>query len=147
MASPDRLLQVPPSCDLTLGMVCVHKRLPGETTWRMRAAEKFANTAGAMQGGMLAAFVDSAMGASAVTFLEGRRAFVANTDLSVRFLKPVRIGSILTAEARVVSGGRRVAFVEAEVTDDAGRAVARANATYLFTERERTVRGSSVAEL
>lgn len=143
MASPDRRLQVPPSCDLTLGMVCLGKPQPGETIWRMLASEKFANTAGAMQGGMVAAFLDSAMGASAVTYLEGRRAFVANTDLNVRFLKPVRIGSTLTAEARVISGGRRAAFVEGEVTDDAGRTVARASATYLYAEREPTVQSSS----
>jgi hypothetical protein len=29
-----------------------------------------------------------------------------------------------------------VAFAEAEVVDDAGRAVARASSTYLFTERK-----------
>ena len=39
----------------------------------MTADERFANPAGIVQGGFLAAFFDSAMGAAAVTFVEGRR--------------------------------------------------------------------------
>ena len=61
-------LQVPPNCDLTLGMVCIDKSEPGRTTWRMSADERFANPAGVLQGGLVGAFADSAMGASAVTF-------------------------------------------------------------------------------
>ena len=61
---PSRM-QVPPNCDLTLGMTCVDKSAPGRTTWRMKADERFANPAGIMQGGFLGAFADSAMGAAA----------------------------------------------------------------------------------
>lgn len=135
MPTKDSHLQIPPNCDLTLGMVCIDKSTPGTTVWEMKATEKFANTAGAMQGGMLAAFADSAMGATAVTFLEGRKAFVANLEMKVSFLKPARIGSTLTCTSRVVSGGNRVAFVEGEVADDNGRLVAKASSTYLYTER------------
>lgn len=131
----DPTLQIPPNCDLTLGMVCVDKSTPGVTVWQMNVAEKFANTAGSMQGGMIAAFADSAMGAAAVTFLEGRRAFVANLEMKVSFLRPARIGSTLNCVSRVVSGGSRVAFVEAEVTDSEKRLVAKASSTYLYTER------------
>jgi acyl-coenzyme A thioesterase PaaI-like protein len=35
----------------------------------------------------------------------------------------------------VISGGRRVVFVEAEVLDDAGTMVAKASSTYLLTPR------------
>ena len=135
MPANDPHLQIPPNCDLTLGMVCVDKSTPGVTAWEMNVAEKFANTAGAMQGGMIAAFADSAMGATAVTFLQGRKAFVANLEMKVSFLKPARIGSTLTCVSRVVSGGSRVAFVEAEVADHEGRLVAKASSTYLYTER------------
>jgi len=135
MAS-DRRLQVPPNSDLTLGMVCIEKSEPGRTVWRMTAHEKFANTAGIMQGGLVAAFADSSMGAAAVTFLEGRKAFVVNAELKVSFLKPVQIGSTLTCTAYVVSGGRRVSFVEADVRDDADRLVLRATSTYIYTDRD-----------
>jgi len=131
----DPRVQVPPNCDLTLGMVCTDKSEPGTTVWQMPADERFANPAGTIQGGFLAACCDSAMGAASVTWAQGRKVFSANAELKVSFLAPVRPGGLLTCTARVISGGRRVAFVEAEVRDDAGRLVAKASSTYLLAAR------------
>lgn len=128
-------LQIPPNCDLTLGMTCVDKSIPGRTVWRMVAHERFANPAGVLQGGFLGACCDSAMGASAVTFAAGRKVVVASADLKISFLRPGRIGSVLTCAAHIVSGGARVAFAEAAVTDDDGRELARASSTYIYSER------------
>lgn len=128
-------MQVPPNCDLTLGMVCVDKSEPGRTVWRMTADERFANPAGVTQGGFLAAFCDSSMGAAAVTFAAGRKVSAANAEMKVSFLGPVKAGAVLTCRAEVVSGGKRAAFVEASVTDAGGVLVARASSTYLYRER------------
>ena len=130
------MMQVPPSCDLTLGLVCVDKSTPGITVWTMRADERFSNPAGVMQGGFVAAICDSAMGASSVTFVAGRKVLCANAEMKVSFLRPATLGSQLTCTARVVSGGKTVVFVEAEVIDDAGRMVARASSTYVLTPRD-----------
>jgi uncharacterized protein (TIGR00369 family) len=132
-------VQVPPNCELTLGMTCVDKATPGRTVWRMAADERFANPVGILQGGFLAAMADSAMGSAAITWArgEGRRVVAANAEMKTTFLAPVRVGSSLTCTATVVQGGRRVAFLEAEVVDDAGRPVVRASSTYLLTDRER----------
>ena len=106
MAPPvDRRVQVPPNCDLTLGMVCLDKREPGRTVWRMVADERFANPAGVIQGGFLGALADSAMGASSLTYAKKRKVFSANAELKVSFLKPVPVGSVLTCTAQVISGG------------------------------------------
>src|SRR6202162_641851 len=98
--------QAPPNSDLTLGMTCVDKATPGRCTWRMKADERFANPAGIMQGGFLGAFADSAMGAAAVTYVEGRRVFASNAEMKISFLGPVPPGAELTCTAEVVSGGR-----------------------------------------
>jgi uncharacterized protein (TIGR00369 family) len=132
----DRRVQVPPNCDLTLGMVCLEKDTAGRTVWRMVADERFGNPVGIVQGGFLAAFADSAMGAASVTFARERKVFSANAEMKISFLKPVNVGSVLTCTAVVISGGKRAAFVEAEVVDDDGRLVAKANSTYLLTPRE-----------
>jgi uncharacterized protein (TIGR00369 family) len=132
-------IQVPPNCDLTLGMVCVDKSTPGRTVWRMVADERFANPAGIIQGGFIGAMCDSAMGASAITAQVGRKVYAANAEMKVSFLRPVVPGSTLVCTAEVVGGGRRVAFVEASVIDDAGRLVARASSTYLITPRDEHV--------
>ena len=68
-----------------------------------------------MQGGFLGAFADSAMGAAAVTFVQGRKVFAANAEMKISFLAPVPTGAILTCTAEVVSGGSTAAFVEASV--------------------------------
>lgn len=136
MAATDQRIQVPPNCDLTLGMVCLDKATPGRTVWQMTAGEQFANPAGNMQGGFVAAFADSSMGAAAVTYLEGRKAFVANAEMKVSFLRPVKTGALLTCTAEVVSGGRRLAFVEASVVDGDDRLVLRASSTYVYTDRQ-----------
>jgi uncharacterized protein (TIGR00369 family) len=128
-------LQVPPNSDLVLGAVCLDKSSPGRTSWTMVADERFANPAGQLQGGFLCAFIDSAMGSAAVTFVEGRKVFSANAEMKVSFLAPVPIGTSLQCDAEVVSGGSRVAFVEATVSDETGKRIARASSTYLYRDR------------
>ncbi|TMK89568.1 MAG: PaaI family thioesterase [Actinobacteria bacterium] len=137
MPPTDRRVQVPPNCDLTLGMVCLDKSEPGRTVWRMLADERFANPTGLIQGGFLAAFADSSMGAAALTFARERKVFAANAEIKVSFLKAVPVGATLTCTAYVISGGSRAAFAEAEVVDDAERLVLKASSTYLLRPRER----------
>lgn len=135
MAPQDQRVQVPPNCDLTLGMVCIDKSEPGRSVWRMLADERFANPVGIVQGGFVAAFADSAMGAASVTFAKDRKVFSANAEIKVSFLKPAKVGSTLTCTAYVISGGKRAAFIEAEITDEDGRMIAKASSTYLLTPR------------
>lgn len=131
-------VQVPPNCDLTLGMVCKDKSEPGTTVWVMNADERFSNPIGVIQGGFLGALADSAMGASSVSFAqrEGAKVFSANAEMKISFFKPAKIGTELTCVAQVVSGGSRLAFVEAEITDSDGTTVAKASSTYLLTPRQ-----------
>jgi uncharacterized protein (TIGR00369 family) len=117
-------------------MTCIDKSQPGRTVWEMAAEEHLANPVGMIQGGFLAAFADSAMAAASITHLQGRRAYTANTDLKISYLRPAPVGAPLTCTARVIGGGRRVTFVEAEITDIEGRLVAKASSTYLLTPRE-----------
>jgi uncharacterized protein (TIGR00369 family) len=102
----------------------------------MPADERFENPAGLIQGGFLSALADSSMGAAAVTFAAGRPVTIANAEMKVSFLAPVTSGGTLRCEAVVVAGGQRTAFVEASITDDEGRLVARASSTYLYRDRK-----------
>ena len=138
MPPADKRVQVPPNSDLTLGMTCLDKSEPGRTVWQMRADERFANPVGIVQGGFIAAFADSSMGASSLTFARERKVFSANAELKISFLKPAKVGSLLTCTAHVLSGGSRAAFVEAEVVDEEGRLVAKASSTYILWPRDET---------
>lgn len=136
MPPVDKRVQVPPNCDLTLGMVCIDKSTPGHSVWRMLADERFANPVGIVQGGFITAFADSAMGASSLTYARERKVFSANAELKISFVRPAQVGSTLTCTAHVIAGGNRAAFVEAEVVDDDGRLVAKASSTYLLSPRD-----------
>ena len=128
-------LQIPPNCDLTLGLTCVEKRRDATTVWRMRVDERFLNPAGVLQGGFLSAMMDSAMGASAVMSVADRKVNVANTDIKATFLRAVRPGDVLTCTATVLKPGTVVAFLGARVFDHEQRLVATASSTYLIKER------------
>jgi uncharacterized protein (TIGR00369 family) len=134
--SPQGRPRVPPNSDLTLGMTCLDKSTPGLTVWRMTPGEQMANPMGVVQGGFVAAFADSAMATATVTNLQGRRAWTANTELKISFIRAAAVGAPLTCTARVIGGGQRVTFVEADVTDGEGRLIAKASSTYLLTPRE-----------
>ena len=128
--------QVPPNCDLTLGLTCTDKSVPGRTEWAVTPDERFANPAGLVQGGFIAAILDSAMGASAVTAQGERRVSVSNTGMKVSFVRAVRPGDALRCVATVLKSGRSVAFVEARLRDQGDRIVATASSTYVIRARE-----------
>jgi uncharacterized protein (TIGR00369 family) len=131
----DVTITIPPPCDVTLGMTCVDKSQPGLTVWRMMADESFANPIGVVQGGLLTAMADSAMGSATITFARaaGRKGYSSSIEIKTSYLAPAKVGSMLECTARVIQGGHRVVFAEAEITDDQGTCVARSSASYLFT--------------
>lgn len=128
-------LQVPPNCDLTLGLTCVNKADDWSTVWRMRVDERFLNPAGIVQGGFLSAMMDSAMGASAVLSVAGRTVYVANTEMKASFLRPARVGDVLTCTATVLKPGSVVAFLGARIVDVQDTLVATGSSTYLIKDR------------
>ena len=128
-------LQIPPNCDLTLGLTCVDKSVPGHSVWTMKVDERFLNPAGIVQGGFIAAMLDSAMGASAVTGAGKKNISVANTEMKVSFLRPAKLGSTLTCTAQVLKPGSVISFLEAKVIDESGLLIATASSSYLIKER------------
>ncbi|HET8990387.1 MAG TPA: PaaI family thioesterase [Acidimicrobiales bacterium] len=128
--------QVPPNCDLTLGLTCTDKSVPGRTEWAVSPDERFTNPAGLVQGGFIAAVMDSAMGASAVTAQGERRVSVSNTGMKVSFVRPVRPGDALSCVATVLKSGRSVVFVEARLHGADDRLVATASSAYVIRDRE-----------
>jgi uncharacterized protein (TIGR00369 family) len=128
-------LQIPPNCDLTLGLSCIDKSVPGRTVWQAKADERFLNPAGIVQGGFLAAMLDSAMGASAVTMVADRRVTVANTEMKVSFIRAAKVNDILTCVATVLKPGRVISFLEATIRDGEDQLIATASSTYLIRER------------
>ena len=95
-------------------------------TIRFLAQPSFANRHGTIQGGFLAAMLDSATGVRALAALDANSTAVT-VSLDTRFLKPARPGA-LTARARVSEQSDRDIVVSAELSDEGGVIVASAEA-------------------
>jgi uncharacterized protein (TIGR00369 family) len=126
------LPRIPANCELTLGMRCIDRPEAGTSVWATVAAERMANPIGVVQGGLLTAFAVAAMSDAARSNPLGREANPASSELKISFIKGVPVGQALTCTAKMIGGGRRVAFVEAEITDSTGILVAKASSTYLL---------------
>jgi uncharacterized protein (TIGR00369 family) len=92
----------------------------------------FANTRGEMHGGAVAALVDAAM-SQAVRSTSEHPMDVATVSMTLNYLAPAR--GELVCRGQYVKGGRSIAFVEAEVSDESGKAVCRASAVYRLLQR------------
>ena len=92
----------------------------------------FKTEVGAVHGGVAMALLDGAMGRCCVRALEPGTT-CATVQLSVQFLAPA--AGKLSSLARICKRGRRVAFLEAECHRDDGTLVARAQGTWVISER------------
>jgi uncharacterized protein (TIGR00369 family) len=95
---------------------------------------EFCNPAGHIQGGMQAAMLDETLSPALASRL-GAGEFPATLELKVSFIAPARVGALI-GEARVVSRGRAICFLEATLFDAEGRVVATATATAMLRRLE-----------
>ena len=98
----------------------------GDAVIRFQAQVAFTNRHGTVQGGFLAAMLDSAAGICALAKLSPNLTVVTRR-LDTRFLKPAAVGPI-TARARIVEQTERDMVVQAELIDTGGITVADATA-------------------
>jgi uncharacterized protein (TIGR00369 family) len=103
---------------------------PGEAFVDLEADPSHANPMGTVQGGILAAIADAAMGWAYMTTL-GEGESYTTLEIKVNFLRPVRTGR-LEARARVRNAGRTIGLVECDVLDDGGKAAAHAVSTCMI---------------
>jgi uncharacterized protein (TIGR00369 family) len=130
----DHLKEIPPAAHLLGREIVSADRNSGEVKLRFTAKREFANRHGTVQGGMLAAMLDSATGNAVMARLPPHLTAVT-TRLDTQFLRPAALGPI-TASARLVRQDDRSAEVTAELTDEKGQVVATARAELRVRERK-----------
>ncbi|HEX8455801.1 MAG TPA: PaaI family thioesterase [Pyrinomonadaceae bacterium] len=101
----------------------------GAATLSMNARPELERFGRIMHGGALASLADTASAFAVLTTLEPDMQTVT-VDLTLHYLRPVTEGK-LTAKARVLRGGRRVATVSVEIFNESGALVVTALTTYL----------------
>lgn len=88
------------------------------------------NPIGTVHGGYAATLLDSACGCAVHTRLQPGQRYTT-LELKVSYQRALHDGVKVRAEGRVISMGRRAAFAEATLVDEAGRLCATATSTLL----------------
>jgi len=131
---PAHLTEVTPGA-ATLGREWVKfDPATGSATLRFLAKPEFANRHGTVQGGFLAAMLDSATGITLLATLP-KELTAVTISLDTKFEKPASVG-VLTVEARVVEKDDRDANAEAQVVSPDGTIVARGRAKLRIRKRQ-----------
>lgn len=94
-------------------------------TWRVPA--EYCNSAGNLQGGMLAAFLDTLLGGATAAHLPADQ-YPALAEMKISIFHPAPAGATIVATGRVLKKGRRVVFAEADAYIE-GKLIAKASGT------------------
>lgn len=115
------------------------ERGDGVATARLELDERHLNPNDVAHGAVAFALMDTAMGAAVMSVLdEGARC--ATIEIHTRFHRGVSTGA-LSAEAKVMTAGRRVVHLEARTVDDDGRLVASATGSFAVVQPTAGVSG------
>lgn len=114
---------VPPTAQL-LGMKLLEvDSVAGRVRMSFEAKAEFCNPMGSVQGGIIVAMLDDAAAFAAIV-KAGERIVVPSIEMKASFFGAAHAGT-LYAEGRCIKLGKRVAFMEADLTDSDGKLLAR----------------------
>jgi len=106
----------------------------GQIEVRYVTRPEMANPTGLLHGGIQAAIMDDVIGMTSATL--GEKGFMLSIDLHVNYLGKVPIGRPVTARARFVRTGKRVAHAVCELVDEDGNVVSRCDSNLIKTSFE-----------
>ena len=99
---------------------------------------EFCNPAGFIQGGILSAMLDDAMGPAVFVMTDGKL-YTATITMTVNFLAPAKVGPIV-GEAKDTQLGKTIAFVEGSLMTEDGNLLATATTSARLVETAKAVR-------
>ena len=123
----------PPSMAATMQMALVRVE-KGVAVFQARAGDNHLNPMGGVHGGFAATVLDSATGCAVHSML-GPGDSYGTVDLNVKMLKPVPVGVILHAEARVIHCSNRLGVADALLKDEQGCVYAHGTASCLISRK------------
>jgi uncharacterized protein (TIGR00369 family) len=124
----------PPPVSRLLGLRLVSVA-DGEVVFEMEVKPEHANPMGSMQGGVICALADAAMGLAYATLLDEGETFTT-LELKTNYLRQVDEGT-LVATGRVLHGGRTIGLTSCDVVDGEGRTIAHATSTCMTLREQR----------
>lgn len=97
---------------------------------------KHTNLYNSLHGGAAAALADTAMGAACISM--GNK--VVTIDLNINYISNAGAGDVIHAYGKVVHCGRTTMVVEATLTDNAGKLIAKSRGTFMIIGKMDTCR-------
>ena len=121
----------------TMGPVFASENGP---PWRLGlwAAPKHQNPHGLLDGGLIMALTDHAIGFTIFRSVAGGTSF-ATVSLNVDFVAGGRLGEWIEAVPEIVRKTRSLVFAKAQVLADGGRLIATASGVWKFVETRKVV--------
>jgi acyl-coenzyme A thioesterase 13 len=104
----------------------------GSLTFEFEVRPEFCNPAHILHGGVSASMLDEVMGATVFTL--AKDAFFASLNLNVEYLRPAKVGEIVTVKSNVIRNGNTVVHVECAITNAEGAIVAKAVSNLVRTK-------------
>ncbi len=110
--------------------VLLEERSPGYARYRIPVVEEVrGGVAGSLHGGAVCTLVDIAAIGAVASMLQPDERMAGTAEISVSFLRPAT-GHTVYAEARLLKKGRTLAVCDVDVTNDAGKLVAKGRVGY-----------------
>lgn len=109
----------------------VYERADGMSRARITIGDEHMNPHDVVHGAVIYALADTGMGAALYTRLAEAES-CATIEITIAYIASAREG-VLECETRLISKGRRVAFLESEVRSE-GKLVAKAMGTFAVFE-------------
>jgi len=127
MAASLHLDNVPPGARLLGRKILRADAERGEVEMEFAGRDEFLNRHGHLQGGLLAAMLDSALSCALLVTLPPERTSLT-LEMKVSYLRQAPAGAVL-AKAKLLHHGRGIAFAEGSLSDAGGNVVATGTAT------------------
>ena len=90
---------------------------PGSISYSMLIEEKHLATPIAAHGGAIASLIDAALGVACLSSVFNEGKVVSTLELSIKYLKPAKLGATIIAKSEVISKGNRILVSEVKVYD------------------------------
>ncbi len=115
---------VPPTAAILGQEILEIDSAAGRVKMKFQPIDACRNPMGNVQGGIVVAMLDDAAAFAAIV-KSGKRIGIPTIELKTSFFAPAKAGVPLFAEGRCLKLGKRIAFMEADLFDEAGTLLAR----------------------
>ncbi|WP_156256541.1 PaaI family thioesterase [Sandarakinorhabdus oryzae] len=115
---------VPPTAAILGQEILEIDSAAGRVKMKFQPIDACRNPMGNIQGGIMVAMLDDAAAFAAIV-KSGKRIGIPTIELKTSFFAPAKAGVPLYAEGRCLKLGKRIAFMEADLFDEAGTLLAR----------------------